>query len=306
MGAIQFTPRWLHKTVTIDTSGEFRVPSTNFANRDPWDWQLKFLSVVGTTTADGTAGDYYFNNINGGVARRLLWNIGYSQKGDINLDPAPTDTVLGCNWRQRQCYSAFDSALRFDFPIPFPVPPDTGINAEVRFDLQASDDILGNEWPGLVLNGYHKIMGKKVPAQLAGHYDGNIGLGVTMALEDSDLWNDGEHDLYVTQMLLQPGQLTTYQEDSYTLYLPQLNGLSWRVNPSTGTPWMPRAEPIPSGNIAPFNRSMYDWNDESPRVYTFPPETRLRPDQRLGIKLQNLSSTDQVIDICLFGIMEVQ
>jgi len=306
MGKIQYTPRWLHKTVTIESSSELRVDATNFANRDPWDWQLKFLSVVGTVTADDTAGTYDFDQIVGGVARRLKFNIGYSQKGDINLSPAMTDVVLGCNRRQRQCYSAFDSALRFDFPIPFPIPPDTGINAEARFDLQASDSILGNEYPALVLNGYHKIDGRMIPAQLAGHYDGLVPLGTTMALQDADLWNDGEHDLYVTQMLLQPGQLTTYTEDDYTQFLPQLNGMSWRVNPSTGTPWMPRPESIPAGNIAPYNRAMYDWYDESPRVYTFPEETRLRPDQRVGIKIENLSSSDQVVDICLFGIMEVQ
>ena len=307
MGKIQYTPRWLHKTVTIDTSGEYRVPATNFANRDPWDWQLKFLSVVGTTTADGTAGDYYLNNVNGGIARRLKWNIGYSQKGDINLSPAMTDVVLGCNWRQRQCYAPFDAALRFDFPVAFPIPPDTGINAEARFEIKNSSTILGNEFPGIVLNGYYKIMGRKVPAQLAGHYGGLLEKGTTIALEDADLWNDGEHDLWVTQMLIQPGQICTYEDDSeYTQYLPQLNGMLWRVNPSTGTPWMPRAGVIPCGNIAPFNRAMYDWNDQSPRVYTFPPETRLRPDQRLGIKIENLSSTDQPIDICLFGILEVQ
>jgi hypothetical protein len=308
MGKIQYTPRWLHKTVTIDTAGEFRIPSTNFANRDPWDWQLQWLSVTGIVDTDGTGGTYFYNFTNGGVARRLKWNIGYSQKGDLNLSPIATDAVMGCNFRQRQCYSPFDASLRFDFPIPFPVPPDTGINAEARFNLKASDTILTEPFPGIVLNGYRKLSnGRKQPAQLAGHYDGTLPFSTTMALEDADLWNDGDSDLYLTQLLIQPGQLTAYTDASgYTEFMPHLNGVAWRVNPSTGTPWMPRPESIPAGNIAPYNRAMYDWADESTRVYTFPTETRLKPDQRLGLKLENLSSSDQLLDICLFGLLEVQ
>jgi hypothetical protein len=126
-------------------------------------------------------------------------------------------------------------------------------------------------------------------------------------LQNADLVNDGETDMLITQMLLQSGQLTDYVADpGGTIFLPELNSFSWRVNPSTGTQWMPRPGPIPVGCLAPFSRGMYDWDDEGPRVYTFPDEAVLKPNQRVGMKIRSLSSKSQVVDVCVFGMLEVR
>lgn len=310
MGSIQYTPRWLHQEVTIPAASQIRIDPTFFSNQEIWNWQLHWLSISGSVVLDTTDRTYYLQNTLGGIARRLKWNIGYSQKGDINLAAISTDAILGCNHRQRQCSSWFDSALRLDLPIPFPLAPNAGIVAECRFDKKydTSTEMTGWYYPGVVLNGYRKeIDGRKRPAQLAGHYHRLLGFGSDLPIESADMWNDGSSILYITEVLIQSYQLTdSLDSDDYTQFLPRLNETSWRINPNVGTPWMPRSEKIPSGCIAPFNRSMSDWNDESPRVYTFPPETVLKPDQRLGMEVENLSNKDQHVDICLFGLLEVQ
>ena len=314
MGNITFTPRWLHKKVTvsgdIDNIPSLVLPAETFANQEIWNWHLKWISVTGVCAVTTAVTDpYEFGVIHGGTPRRLKWNIGASQKGDINLDSITSDSLMGCNHRQRQSYTQFDSAFVFDFPIPFPLPPDTGINAEVRLNFYSYDDSLYEVgYPGISLMGYKKLGGgHKRPALLAGHLPTGLSLGSNQPLENADLWNDGDSDLMITQMLIQPCQLNQNGVDSrLTIYQPEANVLTWRINPSSGTPWMPRSELIPAGNIAPFNRAFADWNDVGPRVYTLPPETILKPKQRLGLEIENLSEDDRELDICVFGMLEVQ
>lgn len=304
---VKYTPRWLHKTVTIPASGITKISPTSFKNLEVWPWQLHWLSLTGTVAVEAQSGDYCFNRVSGGVARRLTWEIGITGEGDINLVEDMTDCIMGINERVPQYHDLDDSAFRFRFPVPFSLAPDSGVVAQVRNNY-LNTNITTWDYPGIVLNGYQKRerVGK-TPAQLAGHGPQSMAYGFTHLIDSADMMNNGLDPLFLTEMLITPGQIATdkTEDDPITVYTPEANQLLWRVNPSTGVPWMPRAEPIPAGNIAPFNRGIVDIYDEAPRAMRFPQGTIMKPRQALGMKIRNLSSMAQEIDICLFGLLEV-
>jgi len=98
--------------------------------------------------------------------------------------------------------------------------------------------------------------------------------------------------------------------DTNVVYDPFLNKTGWRINPNNDIPWMPQDEPIPVGNLAPFNRANRDWWDQGPNAYIFPQGTMLEPRQRLTIELQSATplepDTEETLTICMFGLLEVQ
>jgi hypothetical protein len=137
----------------------------------------------------------------------------------------------------------------------------------------------------------------------------SLGIGAKSIIRHADMFNNGRSAMKLYEMMLTAGTLRAVS-DSETHYATTykyrtLNEVAWRVNPSTGVQWMPDPNPIPVGNIAPFNRAFWDFQDEGPRAYIFPPNTVLEPKQRLGIKVVNMSESAQTIDVCVFGLLEV-
>ena len=305
---VKKTPRWLHEKVTVPAGSITRVSPTAFKNLESWDWHLHWLSVTGLATEESTAGDYGYDSPAGGVGRRLTWRIGITGEGDINLVEDMTDCVFGINERLTQLHDVDDVACRFRFPIPFVLAPDTGIVAQVRNDYFETAATTW-DYPAIVLNGYQKRPERvgKTPAQLAGTGPQALAYGATHIIESADLLNNGRDPLYLTEMLITPCQIATDSTGEYTslMLAPQLNRLHWRINPSTGVPWMPRKALIPAGNIAPFNRAIWDFDDQAPRAMRFPEGTALKPKQAVSMEIRNRSTEPQVVDICLFGLLEV-
>jgi hypothetical protein len=272
-------------------------PSTYFANNEVWNWELVFLSFVGTAnlSAVGTYTTAY-----GGVGRRLTFNVGMSQMGDINLVRSGGHAMFGPD-RPYIVHSNDINAgawFGFDPKRPYSLPPDSGIAATVRNDNPTYNiDNLG-----LLLTGYEQpdgARGPRNPVHLGGHARAELTPGTDYVIDHPDMYNDGQHPCTLTDMILNGFFLNEQSVDYDTL-----DQVSWRVNPSTGPLWMPDPAPIPVGCIAPFNRSLFDIHDEGPRAYVFPEGTILRPRQRLSVEVLNRDA-EQAIGVCLFGYLEV-
>jgi len=305
---IRYVPRWVAETLVIPANKTVLVSSTVFANIEVWPLQLHWLSVTGdpTSTAAEVADGDYANS--GGVARRLAWELGLSQEGEVNLVAGNTDALFAPNSYRQQLYSQFDDALKFRFPIEYELAPDSGLVAEV-----ASAD---PNWlfynPSILINAL-RSEGREVfePVQFAGTLEANLAYPSSVSFDAADLFNSGLKSAYLKEMLLKPGQLTVNTTTTAkSQFQPQLNKTRWRMNPNNDIPWMPQDELIPAGNIAPFNRASRDIWDEGPRSYVFPTGTKLEARQRLTARITNLNETtapdgDQTITVCMFGLLEV-
>ena len=308
MGDITYVPRWLHARVTVQENLAIDLLDAGlFANTDLWPMQLHWLSLTGTVVQE-PSGDYA--NAVGGVARRLFFEVGMSQKGDTSANMALADVLFSPAERAMQHHGPYDYGVKFKFPTPVDLPPDSGLVVEMQNHLAPGIDIVWN--PGILVNGYKEtVTGEREAVQLMGFVKSVDGAPIeqntTAVIRSADLFNDGRETMKLYEMMLTPAQLHYTRANNVTKRLPQLNQISWRINPTSGPAWMPRPLPIPAGNIAPFNRAMFDMNDEAPRAYVFPEKTMLRPKQRVSIKVGNISATmPQTFDLCLFGMLEVQ
>ena len=309
---IRYVPRWVAETLVIPADTTVIASPTIFANTDVWPMQLHWLSVTGkvalTNAEKGAA-----NNA-GGVARRLSWEIGMAQKGEINLVAGGTDAFFASNSYRRQSYSIFDDGVKFRFPSEYELAPDSGL--VVQAASKNADYATYN--PSIIVNGIRdEGHGSYDPAQLAGVHEGTLTYPASINMESSDLFNSGQNTMYLKEMLLKPGQLTVNpvggvdEATNVSAFEPTLDRTLWRINPNNDIPWMPQDELIPVGNIAPFNRAVRDTWDEGPRAYVLPTGTKLNPRQRLTLKITNLNETtspdgDQTIVLCMFSLLEVQ
>jgi len=96
MGETKFVPRWLPQRVTIPAGATRPLPASGFANTELWPWRLHWMSVTGVPKleTDEDPRRAYM----GGVASRLTWQLGISQKGDINLRTLTTDAMPAGSW----------------------------------------------------------------------------------------------------------------------------------------------------------------------------------------------------------------
>jgi len=296
-----YSPRWRSQFVTIGATTHIPLPSQYFANNEIWDWHLKHLVVVGTADLDA-AGDY--TNAIGGVARRLRFKVGTSQKGPINVVPSNGQAMFGPD-RTYLVHSNdlnIGAAFRFDPKYPYYLPADSGIGALVRNEGSASIQnlgclFLGHEKPEDAAPG---IVGDRNPVHFGSYTTMNLQTGNQEPLEGADLFNDGENDAELTDMILQ-GFAMSAGEVSVDTW----DQVHWRINPTTGPQWMPDPDPIPVGCLCPFNRGIQDPSDVGPRAYAFPPGTILKPRQRISVEAYNYAADDQEFHICLFGYLEV-
>ena len=308
---IRYVPRWVAETLVIPANTTVTASPTIFANTDLWPMQLHWLAMTGETTK--TAAESATKDLTGGAARRLSWEIGMSQRGEINLVAGGTDAFFASNSRKRQNQSCFDDGAKFILPSEYELGPDSGLVVQVM----ANNPSYNIYDPGILVNGV-RDEGRKVyePAQLGGVIEGTLTYPAIALIEAADLFNSGKDIMYLKELLFKTGQLTgvyftdpsPYWESQYE---PAMDKIKWRVNPNNDIPWMPQDSLIPTGNIAPFNRGTRDVWDQGPRSYIFPAGSMLNPRQRLTIRITNRNATtspdgDQTIVLSMFTLLEVQ
>lgn len=290
----KWIPRWLYQPVTIDATSELNAPSTFFQNLEVWDWHLCFLSFVGTAALDG-AGDY--TNVLGGVGRRLRFNVGISQLGDVNIVYSSGQAMFGPDRPYLVHSNDLNSGALFTFDPGRPVimPPDIGLLAEVQNQGDENIDNLG-----LLVTATEEVNGYTNPVHFASHAPAELAPGDDYTLDHPDLFNNGENDAVLRDMIL-----NGFLKNEDNTQVDTFDDVWWRVNPSGGVQWMPDPSLIPVGCIAPFNRALFDPSDVGPRAYGFTEYTKLKPRQRLSVEIQNHSASEQTVHLCLFGYLEV-
>jgi len=288
-----FVPRWRYQRVEIPASETIEADPVVFSNTEVWPWDLRWLSLVGNPNLTLASAPYDTNV--GGMANRLRLKMAISQWGSVNLVPV----VAGAMMPQRHSPLSMPDWMvggsRFGFDLPVILGDDENIVARVQ---NASDTTAYRDY-SLVLNGTrNREDGSKEPEQLSGIYQYNLEPGASDTLDDSDLYNDGESEILLHEMILD-ARSAIIVDNAYG------NKARWRINPATGIQWMDYPELIPEGNICPFNRPGFAEWDEGPRAYEFPKGTIMKRRQRMTLKITNLSDVVQTADIALFGYLEV-
>ena len=285
-----WTPQWLYEHITLDAGETLRLKTGAFVNNQAWPLHLKWLSLLGPVAVDA-AGEFSENE--GGVARRLQFKLSVTQKGDIsnlfaNAQAIFTDHQVGFPGKQS----------RYDFSPPFPLGPEEGIVVKQSSFIYRPPP---NNRRSVMFTGrrFDKNLKKFLPSHLgAVDTEDLVSVEYDTVFDSIDLYNNGEEPFWIQQMLLDCGSNF-------------INGgkleTAWRINPTAGIPWMPNPAPIPVGNLAPLSLYELDIRDAfGPNVYVFPPHTMLRPRQRFGIEVKNLSNSQQQFGLCLHGMMEVK
>lgn len=288
-----WTPQWLYRHITIDAGETIRLSPGAFMNNEAWPLYLKWLSLAGIVTEDdqGEFADTY-----GGIARRLQFEFSMTQKGDINTLFANAQTLFA-----DQQGIMFSQSSRYDFSPPFPLGPEEGMVAEV-VNIAPVSDI---NRPAIMFTGRRKEreFDGFVPAHLGAGYTSIVRKHNSHTLDSIDLYNNGENTLWLQQMILDAGDFT--EAGDVSLQKADKFRVAWRVNPNGGVQWMPNPDPIPVGNLAPMSSYVVDYYDLGPNIWVFPKGSALRPRQRLGVEVKNLSDKTQQFGLCLHGIMEV-
>jgi hypothetical protein len=238
----------------------------------------------------------------GGLSRRLRVQLAISQWSSIDLVPMTFGAWAPHLTHPQSLVDFVGGGQRFSFSqAPVILGPDESIIAKVQ-------NLFGEKtrpW-SLVFNGWRlREDGSKQPEQLAGIYQDSLADGASDVMDSSDLYNDGETDLYLHEMILCSAPPNGGKDSQFG------KKAAWRINPATGVQWMDRPEMIPEGNICPFNRPGFDPGgagtfDAGPRAYAFPSNTVLRRRQRVLIRVENLSDVPQVADFALHGPLEVR
>jgi len=299
-----YSPRWRNQFCKITATTRVSLPSQFFANNEIWDWHLSHLVLVGDAVVHGTG---HFTTVQGGVARRLRLQVGISQKGDINLVSSNGQAMFGPSGSLIQHSNVLNvgAAFKFDSEFPYELPKDTGLGVVVRNDGPGSIANLGALFMGYREAGDEALevetKATRNPVHIGGYTDKNLQSGNQDALDSADLYNRGDREAVLTDMVLHGFILNAGQDGTDNAW----SKVSYRINPTTGPLWMPDPAPIPVGCLCPFNRAPYDAYDQGPRAYVFPPGTKLEPRQRLSVEITNISEEDQEVHVCLFGHLEV-
>lgn len=287
-------PRWIHAKLTIPQSGKnIRIDPSLFANTEPWPWNIKWLSLVGNPSTAG--GDY--SSVSGGVGRRLNFEIGITGASDINLVPTVGTTLFSSNKLTVGGFNTINQGIRHKFDRPPILPRDAGLIVDYQ-NLGA--DTFG--YPSII--AYCQGVDSGKPVILAGRGPASVAYNTSSTIDSADLMNKGREAVYVKELVLDPESYEDSDAGTPATTDVILDQIHWRVNPSVGVQWMPRPNPIPAGNVAPYNRVRGDYYDTGPRVYEFPRGTYLYPRQRLGIRVTEVSAAAQTIHLCLYGEVE--
>jgi len=285
-------PRWIHAKLTIPQSGKnIRIDPSLFANTEPWPWNIKWLSIVGQVSPGG--GDYAAGY--GGVSRVLNFEIGITGASDINLVPTVGTALFASNKLIMTKFSNVRQGISHKFDKPPILAKDDGLIVDYqRFGAEAYS------YPTFIAYCIGVDSGK--PSILSGRGPADVAINTSGTIDSADLMNKGREALYVKELIIDPDSYQGHVEGETAV---NLNQVHWRINPSTGVQWMPRPNPIPAGNIAPFNRVTNDARDEGPKMYEFPRGTYLYPRQRIGMRVTEVAGAAQTIHLCLYGELEV-
>lgn len=296
MGSV-WTPQWLYRHITIDADETIRLDPGAFMNNQPWPLHLKWMSLTGVPVLDDS-GD--FDDTEGGITRRLQFEFSMTQKGDVNAEWCNGHTIFGDSQP-----AIYGRSSRYDFSPAFPLGPEEGIIAEYTNLDQA--DGLDCQSPGLMFIGVRKERKFTgfVPTHLGAHYHNTVGLNDSVTMPSTDLYNNGEETIFLKQMLLGSHNVLQASISTYLEIVSKAKA-AWRVNPNAGVEWMPNPQPIPVGNLAPFSIHALDFDGYGPTVWVFPKGASLRPRQRFGVKVRNISESTQQFGLCLHGLMEVK
>lgn len=292
-----WSPRWLYKNgVVIGGTSEEDLPSPYFRNISPYPFEVQWMSITGPNLNDDE-GD--FSTSLGGAARRLRFSLGFTHRPEVNLAFLSGTCLMAHAQAPRRHFGYYDIGAALKLDRPYVLAADSGFTAKVyNYGLMDRVDRLS-----LLINGYKEpegSLGPRNPCHFGAVSPPSVAVGAQIGLDNGDLQNDGRTDATITEIILGAAQKNA--KDSTA---PGLFNSMWMINPTTGPLWMEEPDPIPVGNLCPFNRAIADADDDGPFAYRFPPGTIMEPRQRLDIDVRNLADTAQAINICLFGYLEV-
>lgn len=293
MGKKRYVPRWIHSRIALTAlNGELVVDPELFMNKTSWPMKIEHLTIFGyPLDATGPFHRWF------GVGPMVQAEIGMSGATDINLVPAYASAAF----MRKEPFVQIGDIVQgtfFKFKHPYLLPRDGGITAEVHLN---SDDTGALTFDmtikyGIVFHGVKVQTGQ--PVMIAG-IDRRIGApppsGSTIVFDSADLMNDGEEDVLIHSMHL------VHPMDDFNNIL---MGTYWKINPSSGLPWMDA--PVHISGITPYVQGLQTQRGILSYSLTPVDDAYLLRRQRFGIKLSPLTGEDQPLNITLFGYLEVE
>lgn len=303
-------PRWLHQNnINVPLSWEEAAANPSiFVNETMYKMRLVFMSFTGNYIDE----DQVFQD-HPNWANRVLLEVGKTGCSDMNAVPVSMSALCTTPVPSRPKKEGYlDGNYRWVWPnadIRLPhktlLARDSGLEVKLsRFGNSSIDASprLTFVARGTKEDGSHLILaGDSPPLQ---------GDSPQIVLDSADLFNKGRQEAYIDSLSVKT-QLAAVlsSEPLATRYDTLLSRIRLVVNPTYGTAWMPTDEGIPVGNAMPMNVTT-DIPDVGPRVYLFPSNTMLYPEQHLSVRLYRQdtlqdASTIHSINVCLFGELEV-
>ena len=279
---IRWVPRWRHKRFELAALQRLRLDPNVFVNDTDYDWHLKFMSYCGD-----------------GLTRRTLFEIGMTQKGDINYNQIQVARLFAGHHKVT-CGNAIHQ-----FDPPYILGPQDGISVELFFN-GTENPLISDEgtldYPAVCFIGWEfDEDGIKRPKHLTAMAEIDLEHNESLTFESVNLFNDGDRNFYIDHVVLPMDYPGNSGGERYAKF-------SYLINPNTGIKFMPDSKPIPVGCIAPMCRTYSDLENEHPFVYHFPQNAVLKPRQRLNIEIESTYQYGAINPnyICLYGVLEVR
>ena len=297
------SPLWKGvNNVLVPNKNQVLVDPADFANETIHPQRLKHLVFTSNFVkpALGYLEHPSWSNL-------MLMELGKSGCSDSNLVSGSLDAFTAAQnlkaqrrqWGNLSTYayrgSIQDPAWTYNFPTPYKLPKDTGLEVKVANRIDETALKLTFIAKGFTNEGHPRFLA----ASSVGLVDQSDVL-----LKSADLFNRGLGEINLVNMSMSAKIWESNADEDAIIIDPTGSRVGWVVNPTSGMAWMPTDVGIPAGNIAPLTQ-MPDWGDYGPRVYTFPKNTYLLPEQHLSIKLTNVSSEKQSLNISLISEIEV-
>ena len=314
-----FSPYWLYQGGVIvpayakAPTAAFDVETypSIFSNETMYPFRLIGMSFTGDWVDEGQ-----LRQRHSWWANEVVVEMGKSGCSDQNLVAGSLSALCATPIHRRlhlegalaDQWSGMDVRL----PHPYRLPRDCGLEVKVANMYEshlAESGVITGEIPmtTVIVKGYTD---KHKPAILAGKH---VRLGVDGSpdgiMDSADLYNNGQEAVNLTRIIMKDVNLLGSGQARYYDFTGTRIG--YIINPTHGTAWMPGDDPIPVGNLAPMATSR-DATDVGPRVYLYPPNTYLYPDQRVHARFYSNRTPREgalhktKINVCLFGELEVK
>ena len=283
-------PRWMPETANCPSGNEIIVDSENFENALIYKQRLIYLAFTKERESPIDPPGQWF--------RRLKLELGKSGCSDQNLVKGSIADLCSTPVPQRQKgLGAYNPGRDIKLRTPYILPRDCRLNVTYW-----------NRSPNLTLSTYATFvaLGRTMygdePIVLAGEGVETLEPGESQEMHSADLRNKGRREVLIERLIFKAFTYDVYGETGAD---ESGTWIGYQVNPNVGTQWMPIDMPIPVGNLTPLAR---DENllDRGPRVYLYPHDTWLYPNQSLSIKLSNESAVNASVNICMHTEVEVK